>query len=84
MVGRVGIEPTMFPMWGVYSALSSPLDIPTRRTDLLVSVVARNGFEPPTQGFSVPRSTVLSYPALDLKTGFEPVIRGPQPRALDH
>ena len=29
MVGRVGLEPTMFHKWGVYSALPSPLGIPT-------------------------------------------------------
>ena len=29
MVGRVGVEPTVFLMWGIYSPLPSPLGIPT-------------------------------------------------------
>lgn len=29
MVGRVGVEPTVFLVWGIYSPLPSPLGIPT-------------------------------------------------------
>ena len=66
MVREVGVEPTVFLMWVIYSHLSSPLDI-------LSHLVGIDRIELPLSGSEPEALTIILNPSLVCKMGLEPI-----------